>query len=66
MDNLLCLLNHLEFGNPKSGLSDGDGKVVNLNAEELSDRNFDGIEKIAELNLRAEKFFKNQCSHSSF
>ena len=36
----LRLLDHLEFGNSKSGLSDGDGKVVNLDAEELRDRNF--------------------------
>ena len=59
MNNFLSLLNHLQFGNPQRGLSDSNGKVVNLDAEELPDRNFDGIEKIAELNLTAEKFFED-------
>ena len=59
MNNLLSLLNHLEFSNPKCGLSNSNGKVVNLDAEELPDRNFDRVDEFAELNLRAEKFFKD-------
>ena len=59
MDNLLSLLNHLEFGDPKSSLSDGNSKVVNLDAEELSNRNFNRVNEIAKLNLRAEKFLED-------
>ena len=42
MNDLLGLLNHLQFGNPKSGLSNSNGEVVNFDAIELPDRNFDG------------------------
>ncbi len=59
MNNFLSLLNHLQFSNPKSGLSNGNGKIIYFDAEELSDRNFDKIDKFAKLNLRAEKFFKD-------
>ena len=52
-------MNHLQFDNPKGSLSDSNGEVVNLNAEELSDRNFDRIDKLAKLNLTAEKFFED-------
>ena len=52
MNNFLGLLNHLQFSNPKGGLSDGNGKVVNFDAKELSYRNFDRIEEFAKLNLR--------------
>ena len=54
MNDFLGLLNHLEFGDPQGSLSDGNSEVVNLDAEELSDRNFNGIDKFAELNLAAE------------
>ena len=59
MNNFLRLLNHLEFCNPKSSLSDGNSKIVNFNAKELPDRNFDRVREFAELNLRAKKFFEN-------
>ena len=56
MNDLPSFLNHLEFGNPESGLSDGNSEVVNLYAVELRDRNFDRVDEFAELNLTAEKF----------
>ena len=59
MNNLLRFLNHLQFGNPQGSLSDGNGKVVNFNSEELSDRNFNRVDEFAELNLRTEKFLEN-------
>ena len=59
VNNLLSLLNHLQFGNPKGSLSDCDGKIVNFDAEKLIDRNFYRVDEFAELNLGAEKFFKD-------
>ena len=59
MNNFLRLLNHLEFSDPKSSLSDGNRKIVYLNAIELPDRNFDRIRKFTELNLTAKQFFED-------
>ena len=59
VNDLAGLLNHLEFGNPQSSLSNGNGEVINFNAEKLRDRNFDGVEHFAEVDLVAEKFFKD-------
>ena len=58
VNNFARLLNHLKFGNPKGGLRYGHGEVVNLNAVELSDRNFNGIVD-AEKNLVAKNFFED-------
>ena len=59
MNDFLSLLNHLQFGNPKGGLSDGNSEVVNLNAVKLPDKNFNGVEEFAELNLRAEQLLED-------
>lgn len=59
MNDFLGLLNHLKFGNPKGSLSDGNGKVVDFDSEELPDRNFYRVDEIAELNLTAEKFLED-------
>ena len=59
MNDFLRLLNHLQFGNPEGSLSDGNGEVVNFDAVKLPDRNFNGVEDVAELNLTAEKFLED-------
>ena len=33
----------LNFWNPKSGFSDGNGEIVNFNTEKIFNGNFDGI-----------------------
>ena len=43
-NNPLSLVHHLAFGDPEGGCCDGDGKVVDLDAVELMDIDFDGID----------------------
>ena len=59
MNNLLSFLNHLEFSNPKGGLSYGNCEVINFNAVKLGDRNFNGVIEFAESDLTAENFFED-------
>lgn len=40
---VLRLLHHLALGNPKGGLGNGDGKIVDLDAIELPNRDLNGI-----------------------
>ena len=41
VDNHLGLLEHLIFGDPKSGASDGDGEIIDFDAEEIFNGDFD-------------------------
>ena len=41
MDNHLGLLEHLIFSDPKSGSGDGDGEIIDFDAVEILDGNFD-------------------------
>ena len=58
MNNGLSLLHHLQFGNPKGSLSHRYRKIINFNAVEVRDRNFNGINKLSELNFDSELPFK--------
>ena len=44
MNDVLGLLHHLVFRDPQGGPGHGDGEVVDLNAVELTDGDFYGVE----------------------
>lgn len=44
VNDALRLLEHLRFGNPDGRLSNGDSKVIDLDAVELRDLDLNGIE----------------------
>ena len=52
-------LNHLQFGDPESSLSDGDRKIIYFDSEKLIDRNFNRVVEFAEQNFFMQKFFEN-------
>ena len=43
MNNILCFLHHLAFGNPKGSFCNGNGKIIDFNPVELTDRNLNWI-----------------------
>lgn len=51
VDDFLGFLDHLAFGNPQGRLGHGYGKVVDFDAVELTDGDFDGVYEVSQYHL---------------